>query len=165
MARSQTIGCLSFSAALMLSAAAAAPADTSGYGSAGQTSPSTQNPLGPVPAQAPKLSQPSAVRDDAQPVAKLANAEQKLTAAKVQDMLGRPIGKIQSVHTSTGGTVTSAQVALSTQTEAGKTVNIPASQLMYDAHTGVVVAQLVQTEIDAIPGTVAQPGSTTPRGY
>jgi hypothetical protein len=152
---------LSFAATLTLSAAVAAPADTSASGSAGQPSQSTQNPLGPVPAPAPQLSQPSAVQDSAKPVSKMANAEQKLTAARVQDMLGRPIGNIRSVHTSAGGTVTSAQVALNTQTEAGKTVTIPASQLMYDVHTGVVVAQLTQTEIDAMPATVAQ----QQRGY
>lgn len=164
MAKIFTIGFFSFSAALMLSAAAPALADSSSYGGAAQPSASTRNPLGPVPAQAPPLSQPSAVQDSAKPVSKMANAEQKLTSAKVQDMLGRPIGKIQSVHTSTSGTVTSAKVALNTQTEAGKTVNIPASQLMYDAHSGVVVAQLTQTEIDAMPATVAQPDSS-PGGY
>jgi hypothetical protein len=147
---------LTFVGTLILSAAGPAASETST--SAGQASPSTQEQLTPVPTQPPPLSQPSAVRATAtQPVSKVPNAEQRLAAAKVQDMLGRPIGNIQSIHTSTAGTVTSAKVALSTQTEAGKTVTIPANQLMYDAHTGIVVAQLTQTEIDAMPATVAQP--------
>jgi hypothetical protein len=119
--------------------------------------------LTPVPTQAPPLTQPSAAQNSAQPVTKMANAEQKLTAAKVQDMLGRPLGNVQSIHTSAGGTVTSVQVALNTQTEAGKTVNIPASQLTYDVHSGVVVAQLTQTEVDAMPAT--SPTAKPPRGY
>ena len=150
------LGFVTVSAALALSAATAAQTDPSAYGQASQ---STQKAAGPVPAQTPQLSQPSAAQGSAKPVSKMANAQRTLAAAKVQDMLGRPIGNIQSVQTSAAGTVTSAQVALNTRTEAGKTVTIPADQLLYDPHSRVVVAQLVQTEIDAMPASAPTPNA------
>jgi len=157
---------LPFAATLLLSAAAAAQTYPTGttLSAPQQTQQATRSKLGPVPAQTLESSQPAAIHGTPQLVTKIANAERKLTSAKVQDMLGRPVGSVQSVHTSTAGTVTSAKVALTTQNDAGKFVTIPASQLAYDSHTGVVVAQMTQTEIDELPATTA-PTGTTPRGY
>jgi hypothetical protein len=82
-------------------------------------------------------------------------------------MLGRPIGQVQSVGTGANGKPTSVQVALNTPNQAGKTVQFSADKLRYDARSGVVVAQVTQTEIDAMPassqpGTLNQPGAAAP---
>jgi hypothetical protein len=129
-------------------------------GSSGQASSSSPNQMTPAPSNAPQVSQPAAATGDTKPLTSVQNAEHKLASANVQDMLGRPIGRVQSVRTDTSGTPTSVKVALNTQTEAGKIVQLPASQLRYDTHSGAVVAQLTQTEIDAIPATSPQSGAT-----
>ena len=153
-------------ATFFLAATAYAYAGSLSAGSRSQattTSPSSAqpSPSGPAtaaPSNPPQMSQPSATADT-KPLTNVPNAERKLVSAKVQDMLGRPIGQVQSVGTGPNGKLTSVQVALNTPNQAGKTVQFPADKLRYDARSGVVVAQVTQTEIDAMPATSSQPGA------
>ena len=148
----------------LLSATAYAFAGTlsaGGPASSTQTTQSSQDQSTPTPSEAPKLNQPSAAQGAGQPVTSLSKPEQKLASAPVQDMLGRPIGTVERVQTDTRGAPTSLRVLLNTQNEAGKSVTIPATQMTYNAKSHVVVAELTQTEIDAMPG-MAAPSNSNP---
>jgi hypothetical protein len=140
---------------LAVNASAMAGSLTAGSPSSAPSSSSTQ--MAPVPSNIPQLNQPSTAAGDTKPLASVSNAQSRLASATVQDMLGQSIGRVRSVQTSASGMPTSVQVALN---QAGKTVRLPADQLRYDAKRGIIVAQITQTEIDAMPATSSQTGTT-----
>jgi hypothetical protein len=93
-----------------------------------------------------------------QPLSSVSQPERKLAAAPVQDSSGQSIGQVASVQTGDRGAPTSVQVALNAS--GGKVVSIGADQLRYDAAKNVVVAELSQSQINALASGSASTAGT-----
>lgn len=82
-------------------------------------------------------------------LSKLGDPQRELGAVSVRDLSGQRIGQVESVQTNTKGKAQSVHVALNTGVS--KLVTLPAHDLRYDFAGNAVVADLSQSQIEAMP--------------
>jgi PRC-barrel domain protein len=99
-----------------------------------------------------------------QPLSRLGDPEQELAADWVIDSSGQRVGKVEAVETNAKGRARSVEIALNTErgaAAAGKLVIIPARDLRYDSGSNSVLAELSQSQIEAM--RMKRDSSTTTR--
>ena len=84
-----------------------------------------------------------------QPVSSLADAQQKLKAAPVEDSGGHAIGRVETVQPASGAPL-NARIALNAANGSSKVVTIAAANLQYDPAKSAVVVTLPQSDVDAM---------------